>query len=136
MTKYLIPWKSLLIAPLASMPMIVIGGLGSSDAGIASDFTWGIVFAISVGLPFTYFGIAVVGVPVYLILCKFGLLRSWIFGAIGALVPLVIFATAAPFRTSLMALVAGAAVGVTAYFLLPVQVKSVNSNEIKATAKT
>ncbi|MBC3874460.1 hypothetical protein [Undibacterium flavidum] len=119
MKQNLTPWKSLLIAPLASIPMVVIAGIGSSDAGVASDLTWGVIFAITVGLPMAYLAIVIVGAPIYFILLKFGLLRPWLFCAFGALLPLILFGNSAPFRTSLMAVLAGAAVGITAYFLLP-----------------
>lgn len=119
MIKRPIPWKALLLAPFASIPGVVIAGLGSSDAGVASDFVWGFFFAIILAVPVSYLGMVVIGLPAYLLLRHFNLLRLWIFCAIGSLVPLLFFIDAAPFRTTLMAVSSGLAVSVAGYLLRP-----------------
>jgi hypothetical protein len=119
MNKRSIPWNALLLAPLASIPGAVLAGLGSSDAGIASDLLWGFFFAITLAVPVSYLGMAVVGLPVYLLLRKFKFLRLWIFCVIGSIVPLVIFVNSAPFRTTIMAVSSGVAVSIAAYLLIP-----------------
>lgn len=108
-----------MLAPLASVPASTIAGLGSSDAGVASDFVWGLFFGAILGVPVSYLGMLVVGVPAYLVLRRLGLVRLWILSAIGGLMPLLAFVGAAPFRTTLMAVAAGVAVSVSAYLLLP-----------------
>ena len=108
-----------MLAPLASAPAAAFAGLGSSDGGIASDFFWGFFFGVVLGIPASYLGMVFIGIPAYLVLRRLGLLRLWIFGALGALMPLPMFVGAAPLRTTLMAVAAGAAVGASAYFLLP-----------------
>ena len=115
----LFPWRSVLFAPLASAPAAAVAGLGSSDGGIASDFVWGFFLGVVLGIPAAYLGMVFIGIPAFLVLRKLGLLRLWIFGALGALLPLLIFVGAAPLRTTLMAVAAGAGVGATAYLLLP-----------------
>ncbi|HEY8102009.1 MAG TPA: hypothetical protein VIF82_14795 [Burkholderiaceae bacterium] len=119
MNKRSIPWSALLLAPLASIPGAVLAGLGSSDAGIASDFLWGFFFAITLALPVSYLGMVIVGLPVYLLLRKFNFLRLWIFCIIGSIIPLAIFVNSAPFRTTLMAVSSGLAVSIAAYLLMP-----------------
>jgi len=108
----------LLLAPLASVPVITLAGLGTSDAGIASDVGWGLFFATAIGLPASYLGIALIGLPTFLVLRRFNLLRLWIFCPLGCIcaAPVV---HAAPLRVGLTAVAVGAAVSVCAYFLLP-----------------
>lgn len=108
-----------MLAPLASAPAAAVAGLGSSDAGLLSDLDWGLFFGVILGVPASYVGMIVIGVPAYLALRKLRLLRLWIFSAIGALVPLLMFVGSAPLRTTLMAVAAGLAVGASAYLLLP-----------------
>jgi hypothetical protein len=119
-----LPWRSLLLAPLVSIPAAALSALGSSDAGVASDFFWGLFFGVTLAVPACYLGIALVGLPVYLLLRQFNLLQPWILSAIGFLVPLALFAGAAPFRTTLMAVSSGLAVSIAAYLLLPRTAKS------------
>jgi len=113
-----LPWRALLLAPFASVPAISLTGLGSSDAGIASDVASGLVFGTLIGLPGAYLGMAIVGLPVYLLLRKLDLLKLWIVCAAGLAVPLAIM-HGAPWRMRLGALGACLAVSVTAYLLLP-----------------
>jgi hypothetical protein len=87
-----LPWRALLLAPLATIPVVVISGLGSSDAGLSSDFAWGLYFAVTIGLPFAYAGMALVGLPTFLVLRRFGYVHSWLFGLVGVGVPLALFA--------------------------------------------
>jgi zinc transporter ZupT len=71
----------------------------------------------------------VIGLPAYWALEKVGLVRWWTLSAVGALAALPIFANSAPFRTAMMAVAAGAAVGATAYFLLPRNQRHGNHHE-------
>ena len=115
----LIPWKSLLLAPFAAVPAVTLSGLGGSDAGIATDFSAGLIFGLVMGLPAAFVAMLVVGWPAYLILRYLNLLRLWIVASIGFLVPMIMFAADAPFRTSLAAVAAGVAVSISAYYLRP-----------------
>jgi EamA domain-containing membrane protein RarD len=67
-------------------------GLRSSDAGVGSDFVVGLFFAVTVGLPFAYAGMVVVGVPTYLLLQRLGYVKAWVMCLVGAGVPLVLIA--------------------------------------------
>ena len=62
------PWKSLFLAPFASVPVLTLAGLGSSDAGAASDFGWGIFFGLLLAVPASFVAMLLIGVPVFLIL--------------------------------------------------------------------
>jgi hypothetical protein len=114
-----VPWRALLCAPLASIPASVLSGLGSSDAGIASDFVYGFLFAITLALPVSYVGILLVGLPVFLVLRRINIVNLWILSTVGIAVPLLLFAGTAPLRTTLMAASSGLAVAVAAYLLRP-----------------
>lgn len=81
--------RSLQLAPLTAVPIVVLWGLGSSNAGIGADIVSGLVFAM-LGLPIAYVATLVVGLPVYLILKRFDLHRLWIMSVIGFTLPLVI----------------------------------------------
>lgn len=118
MNTLMLPWKALLLAPLASVPAITLAGLGSSDAGIASDIGWGLFFGVVLGIPVSYLGMALVGLPAFLVLRRFNLLRLWILCPLGCVCALPLFYDA-PLRTTLMAVAVGAAVSISAYFLLP-----------------
>jgi hypothetical protein len=87
-----LPWRALLISPLATVPVVVLMGLRSSDAGVGSDFVVGLFFAVTVGLPFAYAGMVVVGVPTYLLLQRLGYVKAWVMCLVGAGVPLVLIA--------------------------------------------
>lgn len=113
-----LPLRALLIAPWASVPAITIAGLGSSDGGIAPDVVAGIVFGILIALPCAYLGMIVIGLPVYLLLRQFDLLRIWIVCAAGLIVPYFLMHDA-PLRTTVGAMIAGLAVGIAAYLLAP-----------------
>jgi|SRR5471032_2397238 len=113
------PWASLLLAPLASIPAVAISGLGSSDAGMASDVGVGLLFGVILGVPASFIGVMIVGLPAYFLLRKFESLRLWIACSIGALVPFLLFFKDAPMRTTLGGCAAGLAVGAMAYALRP-----------------
>ncbi len=122
MKSQLLPWKALLIAPLASVPVLVLTGLGTSEAGIISDLYVGLVLAVLMGLPLAYVFTALAGLPVYLLLRRFRLVRLWTMCPVGALVPLALF-----YDTSLRFVCAsagsGIAIGAAAYFLAPKESK-------------
>ncbi|WP_130300809.1 hypothetical protein [Duganella sp. BK701] len=113
------PWKPLLLAPFASVPALTLAGLGSSDAGAASDFGWGIFFGLLLAVPASFVGMLLVGVPIFLILrpYRYALLLATC-GA-GFAIPFLMFFGDAPFRTTLGAVAAGVAVAAAAYFLRP-----------------
>jgi hypothetical protein len=62
------PWKSLFLAPFASVPALTLTGLGSSDTGVASDFGWGIFFGLLLAVPTAFVGMLLIGIPIFLIL--------------------------------------------------------------------
>lgn len=53
------PWRSLLLAPFASIPVVTFSGLGISGAGIGSDIFSGLLFGTVIGLPCAYLGLAI-----------------------------------------------------------------------------
>jgi len=110
MTTKSLPWRALLLAPLATIPVVVVLGLGSSDAGVSSDFAVGLYFAVTIGLPFAYAGMALVGLPTYLILRRFDYVHAWLLALIGAGVPLALFAGEANPRML-------ATIGLSGYFV-------------------
>lgn len=114
------PTRSLLLAPLASIPAAALAGLGSSDAGIASDFFWGIFFSVILAVPVSYLGMALIGLPLFILLRKFNLILLLIACAVGVAAPYALFQDA-PNRTILMAVAAGFAVSITAYLLRPAE---------------
>jgi hypothetical protein len=81
----------------------------------------GFVFALTLALPVSYIGLALVGLPAYLVLRRLNQLRLWMLSAIGLAVPLLLFVGTAPFRTTLIACSCGLAVAIAAYFLSPRQ---------------
>ena len=103
-----------MLAPLTSAPAATVAGLDSSDSGLLSDLGWGFFFGVLLGVPASYVGMIVFGVPTYLALRKLRLLRLWIFSTVGAIVPLLMLVESAPLRTTLMAVAAGLAVGASA----------------------
>jgi hypothetical protein len=118
-----LPWRAFLLAPLASVPALTILGLGSSDAGVASDILLGLFFGITIGLPFAYAGMLLAGLPLYLLLRRFHLVRLWTICVLGVIVPLALFYDA-PARLAMGAGVAGLAVCVTAFLLTPEELRS------------
>lgn len=123
MNGHTLPWRAFLLAPLASVPALTILGLGSSDAGIASDVFVGLFFGITVGLPFAYAGMLLAGLPLYLLLRRFHLVRLWTISTLGFIVPFALFSDApAPIRMG--AIGAGLAVCLTAFLLTPEDLRS------------
>ena len=106
---------AILIAPWAVVPVIVIGGLGSSDAGIASDIFWGLFFGVVAGVPAAYFGVLLIGVPGYILLRRFGIERGWSLCLVGFVFPLALSWSSVPTPMSLMLGVCGAAVALTGW---------------------
>ena len=113
------PWKSLFLAPFASVPVLTLAGLGSSDAGAASDFGWGIFFGLLLAVPASFVAMLLIGVPVFLILRphKYALMLTPC--AAGFAIPFLMFFGDAPSRTTLGAVASGVAVAAAAYFLQP-----------------
>jgi hypothetical protein len=115
--------RSLLLAPLASIPASTLAGLGSSDAGITSDFLWGLALSVMLAVPASYVGMVLIGLPLFIALRRFNLFLLPIACAVGVTVPYALF-QGAPHRTTLMAVVAGLAVSIAAYLLRPVELNS------------
>lgn len=113
------PWKSLLLAPLASIPALTLAGLGSSDAGVASDFGWGIFFALVLAVPISFLFMLLVGVPVFVILRPYKYVLLAVTCVLGFSLPFLMFFGDAPFRTTLGAVSSGVSVAVAAYLLRP-----------------
>jgi hypothetical protein len=113
------PWKSLLIGPFASVPALTLAGLGSSDAGVASDFGWGIVFSLLLAVPASFLAVLLIGVPLFLILRPYRYALLLATCGLGFAVPFSVFHGNAPFRTTLGAVVSGLAVAFAAYALRP-----------------
>lgn len=113
------PWKSVFLAPFASVPAFTIAGLGSSGAGAAYDFGWGIILGLLFALPTSFFSMVFIGVPLFLVLRsnKYALLL--VACTLGFSVPFFIFFGDAPLRTTLAAVFSGVAVAVVAYLLRP-----------------
>lgn len=118
------PMKSLFLAPLSSIPAVTLAGIGSSDAGIASDVGIGLLFSVLLAVPMSFVGLALVGLPLLILLRKYdSLLLATCIAGCG--VPYIMFLDA-PTRTALSAIAAGLTVGITAYLLRPV----VRNNEL------
>jgi hypothetical protein len=113
------PWKSLFLAPLASVPAMTLAGLGSSDAGVASDFGVGILFGFLLAVPASFGGLLLIGVPIFLILRPYKYALMLATYVAGFAIPFLMFFGDAPSRTTLMAVASGAAVAVAAYYLRP-----------------
>lgn len=105
------------MAPFASVPVLTLAGLGSSDAGAASDFGWGIFFGLLLAVPASFVAMLLIGVPVFLILRphKYALMLTTC--AAGFAIPFLMFIGDAPSRTTLGAVASGVAVAAAAYFL-------------------
>jgi hypothetical protein len=114
-----LPLKSLFLAPLASVPVFTIAGLGSSGGTIDSEIWWGIVLSLVLVVPTSFLGMLFVGLPVFLFLrpYKYALLLSAC--ALGLGVPFYLFFDEANLRMTSMAVAGGLTVSVTAYFLRP-----------------
>jgi hypothetical protein len=113
------PWKSLLLAPFASVPPLTLAGLGSSDAGVGSDFGWGIFFALMLAAPISFLLMLLVGLPVFLILRPYKYMLLTATCALGFAVPFLMFFDDAPLRTTLGAVSSGVSVAIAAYLLRP-----------------
>lgn len=113
------PWKSLFLAPFASVPAFTIAGLGSSGAGAASDFGWGVVLSLLLAVPTSFFAMLVVGVPLFLVLRSYKYILLFAACALGLAIPFLMFFGDAPLRTTLAAASSGVAVAIAAFFLRP-----------------
>lgn len=119
MKKYAMPWRSVFLAPLASVPVVTILGLGSSDAGIASDLGWGVFFGFLFAVPASFLALVLFGLPAYFLLRRFDCLSLWTVCAIGALVPFALLFEDLPWGTTLAAVASGIAVAAAAYVMRP-----------------
>ena len=115
---------ALLIAPWVVAPIEVLSVLGTSDAGLSSDFTWGLIFGIMAAVPVAYVGILCIGIPTYLVLRHFHFVRSWSLALVGFLVPFCALYSSSALRLSLLWGVCGAAVALVAWWLLPREASS------------
>jgi hypothetical protein len=106
------------IAPLAVVPVVVVSGLGSSNAGLLSDFGWGLFFSVVLALPLAYIGIVCVGLPTYLILHRFPVVSPWWLCVVGAAVPFAALFDAQRMREAIVGAACGTAVAAVAVILL------------------
>ncbi|MGK5023343.1 hypothetical protein [Janthinobacterium sp. RB2R34] len=113
------PWKSILLAPFASVPALTLTGLGSSAAGMGSDFGWGIFFGLLLAVPICFLFVLLVGVPVFLIFRSYIYLLLVTTCALGFAVPFLMLFGDAPLRTTLGAACSGVSVAIAAYLLRP-----------------
>jgi len=116
-----LPWRSVLLAPFATVPAVALSCLGTSDAGMASDLQWGLVYGLYIGVPFAFVALVMIGLPSYYLLRRFNALRLWSVCAIGFVVPFSLFFTNLTSATTLGASLCGVAVAATAYLLRPAQ---------------
>lgn len=110
---------ALLISPWAVVPVVVVSGLGTSDAGISSDFGWGLFFSVIFAVPAAYLGVFLFGLPVFLILRKFNVASPLLLCIVGGATPLLALLDAGRSREVIVASVCGLAVAVGATQLLP-----------------
>ena len=113
------PWKSVLLAPFASVPALTLAGLGSSGGGVGSEFAWGIFFALLLAVPISFFFVLMVGVPLFLIFRPYKYFLLVTTCALGFAVPFLMFFGDAPLRTTLGAACSGVSVAIAAYLLRP-----------------
>jgi len=119
------PTKSLFLAPLSSIPAVTLAGIGSSDAGIASDVGIGLLFSVLLAVPMSFAGLALMGLPLLILLRKHDSLLLVVTCIAGCGVPYLMFLDA-PTRTALGAIAAGLTVSISAYLLRP----AVRNNEL------
>jgi hypothetical protein len=113
------PWKSLFLGPFASVPAFTIAELGSSGAGVGSDLGWGIILALLLAVPASFFAMLLIGVPLFLILRPYKYTLLFATCTLGFGVPFYMFFGDAPFRTTLGAVASGVMVAIAGYFLRP-----------------
>lgn len=106
------------LAPWAVVPVVVISGLGTSDAGLSSDFGWGLFFALLFGLPCAYLGMIIIGLPTFLLLRIIGRERSPILHVVATFVPFALFFEAGLWRESVAAGISGLAISLVAQAIL------------------
>jgi hypothetical protein len=117
-----LPTRSILLAPLASIPAMTLAGIGTSSADIVPDVFFGLLFSIVLAVPLAWLGMVLVGLPLFILLRNVPLwLMLPVAGAVGALVPCLLFIQGAPNPTYIMLGTSGLAVGVTACLLRPSQ---------------
>ena len=115
--------RAILVAPWIVVPVIVVSGLGTSDAGIASDFGVGLFFSVIGGVPLAYLGMLSIGIPSYIVLRQLKAANPFILVLLGFAVPFC-FAVGGPnLGFALLFGVCGAAVALSAWLLLPTKAK-------------
>jgi len=110
---------ALLVSPWAVVPVVVVSGLGTSDAGISSDFGWGLFFSIIFAVPAAYLGIFLFGLPIYLFLRKLNVASPLLLCIVGGATPLLALLDAGRSREVIVASICGLAVAAAATQLLP-----------------
>ena len=107
------------VSPWAVVPVVVMSGLGSSDAGLLSDFGWGVFFSIVFALPVAYLGVVCVGLPTYFVLRRFRAAPTLWLCLIGTSVSFAVFFESRRPREGIIAAACGFAVALVAARLLP-----------------
>jgi len=113
-----LPIRSLLLAPLASIPVTTLSALGTSDAGMASDFGWGLFFSVLIVAPVSYMGMFAIGLPLFFLLREFKWLLLLSACAAGVIASHAILGGTSFFEIA-KSLAPGLAVSLAAYFLRP-----------------
>jgi hypothetical protein len=107
------------LAPFASVPVFTLACLGTSDAGVGSDFFWGIFLSILLAVPTSFVGILLIGVPVFLILRPYKYALMLASCGAGFAIPFLMFLGDPNSGMKWGAGASGIAVGAVAYCLRP-----------------
>ena len=113
------PWRSLFLAPFASVPALTLAGLGSSGAGTAYDFGWAVFFGLLLAVPTSFMGMLLIGVPIFLMLRHRERALMLATVVAGFAIPFFIFFGSAPSSAIWGAVASGLAVAATAFLLRP-----------------
>lgn len=113
------PWKSLFLAPFASVPVYTLACLGTSDAGVGSDLFWGIFLSLLLAVPTSSVAMLLIGVPVFLILRPYNYALMLVTCGAGFAIPFLMFWGDPNSGMKWGAGASGIAVGAAAYYLRP-----------------
>lgn len=122
--QYVIPWRALAFAPLASIPIVTLMGLGTYGAWF-TDLRAGLSVATVFIFPF-YIALIFIGTPVYFLLIRYRLFNIWVVCGLSSVPPFFLL-LGAPWRVNFFAAAACIAVGVVAFVLSPKNITSSSS---------
>jgi hypothetical protein len=115
--QYVIPWRALAFAPLVSIPIVTLMGLGTHGDWF-SDLRAGIFVAIVFIFPVFYIALISIGAPVYFILIRYRIFNIWVVCGLSSVPPLLLLRSE-PLRVNFFAVAACIAVGGVAFVLSP-----------------